>query len=32
MGLHDATNLAESVPKTLLRGFCALSPEIWKNF
>ena len=32
MGLHDVTNLVESVVKTLLRGFCALSPEIWKNF
>ena len=32
MGLHGVTNLAESVLKTLLRGFYTLSPEIWKKF
>ena len=25
IGLYDVTNLRESVPETLLRGFCALS-------
>ena len=28
IGLYDVTNWAESVPKTLLRGFHALSRDI----
>ena len=32
MGLQDVTNLTESVLKTFLQGFCALSHEIWETF
>ena len=31
IGLYDVTNLTESVPKTLLHGFCALSRDIGKT-
>ena len=30
IGLYDVTNLAESVPKPLLRVFSALSQDIWE--
>ena len=32
IGLDDVTNFTESVPKTLLRGFCALSGDILGTF
>ena len=32
IGLYDVTNLTESVPKTLLRGFRALSRDISETF
>ena len=32
IGLYDVTNLIESVPTTLLRGFRALSRDIWETF
>ena len=32
IGLYDVTNLTESVPKTLLWVFHALSWDIWETF
>ena len=32
IGLYDVTSLTEFVPKTLLRGFCALSRDISETF